>query len=176
MKTIVVYSSQTGFTQKYAEWLSKELNADIMTVKEALKKEDSFFDQYDAVIYGGWVSVEKINKVDWFTKHILNWKNKKLALFCVGSSPANFSGVKNLLDKALTDEQKQYAKAFYCEGGLAYEKMSFGTRMLMKTYVAMLKSKKGNSEIDNERAEYISHSFDGTDPKYIKPIVAYING
>ena len=176
MKTIVVYSSQTGFTQKYAEWLAKELNADTMTIKEAFKKGDSFFDQYDAVIYGGWVSVEKIHKADWFTKHIAAWKNKKLAIFGVGSSPAGYSGVQALLDRSLTAEQKKYAKAFYCEGGFAYEKMSLGTRMLMKAYVAMLKNKKGNTKEETERAEYISHSFDSTDPKYIKPIVAYING
>ena len=35
MKTLVVYTSQTGFTQRYAEWLAEEMNADIINLKEA---------------------------------------------------------------------------------------------------------------------------------------------
>lgn len=29
MKTVVIYQSKTGFTKKYAEWISEELSADI---------------------------------------------------------------------------------------------------------------------------------------------------
>ncbi|MCR4928580.1 MAG: flavodoxin domain-containing protein, partial [Lachnospiraceae bacterium] len=54
MKTLVVYTSQTGFTQRYAEWLAEEMNADIINLKEAQKKEATFFDSYEAIIYGGW--------------------------------------------------------------------------------------------------------------------------
>ncbi len=40
MKTLVIYTSQTGFTKKYAQWLSDEMNADIFELKDAQKKED----------------------------------------------------------------------------------------------------------------------------------------
>ena len=35
MKTIIIYSSQTGFTEKYALWMAEELEADIVTLPEA---------------------------------------------------------------------------------------------------------------------------------------------
>ena len=38
MKTLVIYTSQTGFTKKYAEWISTRLNADMLTIQEAKKK------------------------------------------------------------------------------------------------------------------------------------------
>ena len=174
MKTIIVYSSQTGFTKRYAEWLAEKLNADIMTIKDARKKDDKYFEPYDAIIYGGWLAVEKIHKADWFTSRIEKWRNKKLAMFCVGASPAKYSGIDALLKKSLTEEQKKFAKVFYCEGGLNYEKMSIGSKMLMKTFAAMLNSKKDKTPDDIAMAEHVSKSGDYTDKKFIEPIAAYI--
>ncbi|MBP5377925.1 MAG: flavodoxin [Ruminococcus sp.] len=156
MRTIIVYSSQTGFTKKYAEWLAEKLSAEIMTFKDAHKKDDKFFEPYGDIIYGGWVAVEKIHKADWFTSRIAKWHNKKLAMFCVGASPAKYSGVDNLLNKSLTDEQKKFAKVFYCEGGINYEDMPLGSKMLMKTFAAMLNGKKDKSPDDIAMAEHVS--------------------
>lgn len=174
MKTLIVYSSQTGFTKRYAEWLAEKLSAEIMTFKDAHKKDDNYFDPYDAIIYGGWVAVEKIRNADWFTSRIAKWHSKRLAMFCVGASPAKYSGVVHLLDRSLTDEQKKFAKVFYCEGGLNYDKMPLSSKMLMKTFAAMLNGKKDKSPDDIAMAEHVSKSGDYTDRKYIEPIAAYI--
>ena len=39
MKTLIIYTSQTGFTKKYSEWIAERTKADILTLKEAQKKE-----------------------------------------------------------------------------------------------------------------------------------------
>ena len=44
MKTLVIYTSQTGFTKRYAEWISEELNADIYNLKDVKKKTNDFFE------------------------------------------------------------------------------------------------------------------------------------
>ncbi|MCR5601067.1 MAG: flavodoxin domain-containing protein [Ruminococcus sp.] len=175
MKTLIIYSSQTGFTKRYTEWLAEKLCAETMTVKEAHKKDDSYFKPYDAIIYGGWVAVEKIHKADWFLKRISKWEGKKLAIFGVGASPITYSGVDGLLKRALNDEQRKYVKAFYCEGGIDYSKMSMGSKVLMKTFVAMLKGKKNKTPDEKAMFEHISKSCDCSDPKYLEPIVDYIN-
>ena len=175
MKTIIVYSSQTGFTKKYSEWLAEKLGGETISVKEALKKDDKFFEGFDAIVYGGWVAVEKIHKLDWFTSRMDKWHDKKLAVFCTGASPATFSGITALLDRSLTNEQKKYAKAFYCPGGLDYSKMSLGSKMLMKTFAAMLKGKKNKTEDEAAMAEHVSASCDMTDKKYLEPIIEYLS-
>ena len=43
MKSLVIYTSQTGFTRKYAMWLADRLNADILDLKDAKKKEKDFY-------------------------------------------------------------------------------------------------------------------------------------
>ena len=47
MKTLVVYTSQTGFTQKYAQWIAERTGADLFDVKDVQKKDDSFFNGYE---------------------------------------------------------------------------------------------------------------------------------
>lgn len=48
MKTLVIYTSQTGFTKRYAEWISEEINADIYDLKDVKKKTNDFFETYEA--------------------------------------------------------------------------------------------------------------------------------
>ncbi len=66
MKTLIIYTSQTGFTKKYAQWLAGEMDADIFDLKDVRKKEESFFADYEAVVYAGWCMAGSIVKIKWF--------------------------------------------------------------------------------------------------------------
>ena len=61
MKIIIVYSSQTGFTKRYANWLAEELGADVITLADAKKRDSRYFDDADGIIYGGWAMGEMIS-------------------------------------------------------------------------------------------------------------------
>ena len=50
MKTVVIYKSRSGHTEKYATWLSEKLNADLF---EASQIKGLDFSRYDNIIYGG---------------------------------------------------------------------------------------------------------------------------
>ena len=49
MKTLIIYTSQTGFTKRYALWLAGKVDGDVLELKDAQKKENDFFDGYDAI-------------------------------------------------------------------------------------------------------------------------------
>ena len=40
MKTLICYTSQTGFTKKYSEWLKESLDADLFELKEVQKMRE----------------------------------------------------------------------------------------------------------------------------------------
>lgn len=174
MKALVVYTSQTGFTKKYAEWIAKRLQADLLDVRDAKKKKD--FDSYDAIIFGGWAMAGKVMQSKWFLGKAPAWKEKKLALFCVGASPKENPDVEVSLKKLLTDEQREYIRAFYCQGGLNYDKMKTPSKLAVKALVSMLNKKKDASEKEKDMAEMLSHSYDISDEKYIEPIMEYVLG
>lgn len=174
MKTLVVYTSQTGFTKKYAEWLGERMKADVLDLKDAQKKNTGFFDDYQAIVYGGWAVAGKLSKSKWYLGKAPSWKDKKLAVFCVGGSPNESPETKVALDNMLNDEQKKFIKAFYCQGGINYEKMSAGNRLTLKMFVGALKKKKNLSEKERTMVEMISSTYDISDKKYIEPIVEYL--
>lgn len=174
MKTIVIYTSRTGFTKRYAEWIAERTNGDILNLKDAKKKADSFFDRYDAIVYGGWCMAGKVVKSAWFLGKAPGWQGKRLAIVAVGCSPDGTPEVAEALKQLLTDEQRQYIKAFYCQGGINYERMSFPYRMAMKLFANSLKNKKNATAKEKEMGEFIAQNHDLADIRFIEPVVAYL--
>ena len=173
MKTIVIYTSQTGFTKRYAEWISESSGADCVEFKKAKKIKLS---DYDAIIFGSWFMAGGIKNLDWFKKQIpaLSSVEKKLFVFGVGGSPAESSEVSKALRRNFTDEEWNSVKAFYCPGGFNYEKMSGFSKFMMKMFTTMLANKKDASKAEKNMAQMISHSYDISDKKYIEPILAVL--
>ena len=66
MKSLIIYSSQTGFTKKYAEWLAESLECEAVDFDKVKTMTDEQFASYDTLIYGGWANAGKIVKADWF--------------------------------------------------------------------------------------------------------------
>lgn len=178
MKTLIVYTSQTGFTKRYAEWLAKSLKDRfvVMELKEAQKQPETFFDDFRAIAYGGWAMAGKVTKSKWFLDKATGWKDKRLAMFCVGGAPAESRNVEAALKSMLTEEQSKYIKAFYCPGGFNYERMSAASRFAMKIFIASIKKKKDSTDEERQMAELVSTSYDISDPKYIEPIAEYLEG
>ena len=176
MKTLVIYTSQTGFTKRYAEWISEELNADIYDLKDVKKKTNDFFETYEAIIYAGWCMAGMVVKVKWFFERAAYWKNKKLSIVAVGASPNDNPEVDEFLNNLLTDEQRPFIKAFYCQGGINYDKMKFSSRTAMKMFANSLKNNKNSSEDDRKKGEMISRSYDISDKRFIDQVVDYIRG
>ena len=172
MKTAVIYTSQTGFTKRYADWIAEKTQAEIIDLSEAQKKDASFFDSYDAVIYASWFMAGKVVKSKWFFDKAESWKDKKLAVIAVGASPNESREVPVAMNNLLTIEQSKYIKAFYCQGGLNYEKMKLPSKLALKMFVGALKKSKDPKQ--REQGDFLDHSYDISDIKFIDPVIAYL--
>lgn len=172
MKTAVIYTSQTGFTKRYAEWIAEQSGADCLEIAEAKKQN---LDEYDAIIYGGWACAGGISKLHWFKGNISRWQGKKLIAFCVGGSPLENPEVEQALKNNFSEEELKQVSVFYCPGGFNYEKMSTGSKLMMKMFLKTLKAKKDKTEEEEIMVKMISSSYDISDKKYIEPILACLN-
>ncbi len=171
MKTIIIYHSQTGFTKRYAEWIAEEVHAECVPF-EQIKKYS--LEDYDTIVFGGWACAGGISKLAWFKSNMSKWDGKKLVAFCVGGSPMENPEVEQALNHNFNEEEQKKVRVFYCPGGMNYEKMSSGSKLLMKMFVASLKAKKNPREEDKIMIKMISASYDISDKKYIEPIITYI--
>ena len=173
MKSIVIYNSQTGFTKKYVDWITEAAACEAVPLKKAGRVKLA---EYDAVIFGSWCMAESIAKVAWFKKQIpaLAAAGKKLFVFLVGASPSEAPEVQAALRRNFTDDEWSKIQAFYCPGGLNYEKMGWGSRTMLKMFVKMLSNKKDITQKELAQVQRLSKSYDISDKKYIEPIVAAI--
>ena len=176
MKTLIIYTSQTGFTKRYAEWISQGLNGEMMELKDAKKMDDSFFASFDAILYGGWTMGGKVVNADWFLLRAKEWRDKRLAIFVVGASPRANPDVDAFLETFLSEEQKEYIGLFYCQGGISYERMNLASKLMMKSFSTMLLKKKDATEKEREVGKYLSHSYDIAEKQYADDVVDYIFG
>lgn len=78
MKTLIIYTSQTGFTKRYAEWLAERMSGDLLDLRDAKKKSADYFEDYDAICYGGWAMAGNLVKGKWFLEKAVNWQDKLL--------------------------------------------------------------------------------------------------
>lgn len=173
MKTIVIYTSQTGFTKRYAQWIAEASGADCLTLSAAKKKN---LDAYETIIFGGWACAGGISGLGWFKSNMDRWADKKLIAFCVGASPMDSPEIESALRRNFTEAERERISVFYCPGGLNYEKMPAPSRLLMKMFIRTLKAKKDKTETDRDMIRMMSESYDISDRKYIEPILKLISG
>lgn len=134
MKALVTYQSKTGFTKKYAEWISQELSCDMKAVSE-VKPED--IKACDVVIHGGWIMANMVSGLD----KIRSMKPAKLVVFGVGLSP------KGENDKQIVEVNKLCdTPFFYMEGGTNPAKMGFFSKLIIKTVTKKTPEYKDNTD------------------------------
>lgn len=139
MKTLVIYSSKTGFVRKYAEWIAEELRADLFPVERTHK---SIFRSYDTIIYGGGLYAGGIKGIGLIKKSLSDLEGKKVIVFASGASPWSEKVLNEVRDKNFTAEEQKKIKFFYLRGGFDLTKLGFFDRLLMKLLKIKIMSKK----------------------------------
>ena len=67
MRLLVVYTSKTCFTKRYAQWLAEDLSSDCFPLEQAARVD---FSGYDAVAFGSSVHAGGVRKLAWLKKRL----------------------------------------------------------------------------------------------------------
>lgn len=168
-KVLVIYYSKTGFTKKYAEWfiesLPVDMDCDLIPYKERKKIQ---FDQYNIILFGGGFHAGMINGLKWF-KTKASGKGKKIAVFATGAMPADAPDVEKTMRQNFTEKEWADIKTFYLPGGLCYENMGTGDKLMMSVFKAMLKK----TNADSQMQQTVAHSYDITNKEAVAPMVEW---
>jgi len=169
---LVTYKSITGFTKQYAKWIAEELDCTVMEWKDVSEKTIL---GYDTVIFGGRFhagSVDGLKKAkEIFTKSTA----AKLIVFATGATPRTATEmIEGAWKNNLTSDELKKLPHFYMQGGLRYDKMPFGDKLMMKVFAAMVKRKKEKSEYEMAMAQTLGNSYDFSSKEYIKPLISYV--
>lgn len=170
-KVAVVYRSKSGYTEKYAKWIAKAVDADLLK-GEKTKIDDLM--KYDTIVYGGGLYAVGINGLNLITKNYDLLKNKKLIVFGLGASPARQEICEEVKTRNLTEEQQETIDFFLLRGGFDKRKLTRIDRILMQIMKINLKRKKNPTPDERGMLNAYEHPVDFTNEKYIEPILAKI--
>ena len=170
MKIIVIYTSGTGFTERYARWIAEELGCEAVPLKSA---GPALLQQYDGVIYGGWVMAGKISGLDKLKK-MKAMRGKRLAVFAVGATPADSEEVIGwICAQNLTEGEQAVVPFFYFEGGFNFDRMGFVKRKMINMMRSSLQKRPELSSSDVQMMRRMKGNYDGSSREFIEPLVSW---
>lgn len=155
---LVIYSSRTGFTQRYAEWIAEELDGTCISIKEYKKHPAK---HYDLLLCGGGVYGNEIADIRWFKKTISKNIAAQVLFFATGIRPATPKTVRILKNYNFAGELAP--SLCYFQGGLALDKLKPRQRAMLSLFRRMLSQRKEPSEADLEVLQLLHASGDYTD-------------
>ncbi|MHB8075598.1 flavodoxin domain-containing protein [Desulfosporosinus fructosivorans] len=175
MKTVVIYKSKTGFTKKYAEWISEELSADLF---EGSKVTTNMLTAYDTVIYGGGLYAVGISGVKLITKNLDKLKDKKVVVFATGASPCREEAVNEVRYMNFNSIEQKHIQFFYLRGGFDYSKLKPIYKVLMTLLkwkiIWKIKRKKELTHDERGMLETYEKPADFTRKYKINEIITYV--
>ena len=84
MKALIIYKSKTGFTKWYAEFIAKEMDGNLMDLKEVTTE---IMSGYDVVVYGGGLYAGMINGYKKAKEMFEKSSANRFILFATGGTP-----------------------------------------------------------------------------------------
>ena len=163
----IVYTSNTGFTERYAKLLSEKTGLPVYTLKQA-KKE---LPEGEAVVYLGWLMAGGVKGLGAAKK-----KFDVKACCAVGMAPAE--------TQKLDDMKKKNGWSgdgfFALQGGYDPENLHGINKMLLNmvtsSTIKKLSAKPDLTDADKEMIEGMKKGYDAVTPEALEPVIAFIAG
>lgn len=174
MKTIILYSSKTGYTENYAKWIAKALGCDIQRLADFDIKNLS---AYNTIVYGGGLYAGGINGFKKISPFLENANDKKLVLFATGASPMKSVDKSALISHNMSPTISDRVMFFYLRGGYDFNRLSFIDKILMTIFkfkIRFYSKKRALTADENGMLNAYNQPVDFTKEDHITPIVEHI--
>lgn len=142
-KTLVLYNSYSGFTEKYAQWISQELGCDCFSLKKTPLR---ILSSYQVIIFGGPLHATGIGGLKKLNRRPSLLKKKELFIFATGASPGDKKVLEQVMNKNLSSNQRELNRFYYFRGGYDHEKLPFPYKFIMGLMRNMI-NKKSSVEL-----------------------------
>lgn len=168
-KGIIVYHSKTGFTRRYASWLSEETGWPAISINEAARAP---FFAADVFVFGGGLHAGVLEGLAKARKLFGRSGAKRFVVFATGAMPeTETETIGEMWRRNFSEEELRHLSCFYLPGGLNYERMALGDRMMMRGFRFFLNRKKKQTPKEREFAKAIAHSYDLSSRKHLLPLL-----
>lgn len=163
MVSAIIYTSQTGFTQRYAELLSRDTALPVYNVADW----DFLPAEGTEVVYLGWLCAGGIKGLSRVQKRF-----QVKAVCAVGMSPENDP-------RAVAGHNRVECPLFCIQGGYAPEKLKGMDKLVMSVVTKLIvrtQAKKVKTAEEKAQLEQFSKGCDFVDEASLAPVLAWLRG
>lgn len=128
MKTIVLYQSKNGATKQYAEDIARGISCEVLPLKKFRWKR---IDEYDTIVFGGWVMGGQIQGLNDFLLHWDAMSEKNVLVFSVGMSFKTPQSRQQLIDSNVL--YPYHIRFYQFRGSFDYSKLGPIQKVLINT-------------------------------------------
>jgi|SRR5574344_1827161 len=170
MKTLVLYTSMTGSTEKYAHDIANAVGGEAFSLKTFSWRK---IDDYGIVIYGGWIMGGTIQGLNKFFQH---WdkslKNKNVIIFSVGMTIPTAEGRHLLIEQNLLD--LYHVRYYQVRGSFDINKLHFPYKFMINNSIKMAVNDPNASEDQKSLALVKDHPIEVYDNEKIEKILTVV--
>ena len=167
MNALILVSSETGYTRKYADWISEITG---FPVYESDVKSGIDFSEQDIIIFGSPIYGGELLGKKMLKKILKQTDTTKIICFATGIYPWSASYEKKLRKNVLENEEPDVS-FYYFTGGLDKEKLKSSRKTELFLYRMMMKRHPDREEKEAILLERTDHSGDYTDKEMLKPLL-----
>ena len=167
-KTLILYKSKYGSTQRYAQWIAEAVDGDLM---EASKADAGIYGGYDTIVFGGSLHAVGITGVKALTDHYDSIKDKKIIVFAVGCSPGYDKDLKKVWEANFTEEMRERIRFFYARGAFHFQKLKLVDKTMMRLLRMKIKRLKELSQDNKDLLASYDTPVNWTSRENIEPVI-----
>lgn len=145
MHPIVLYTSQYGHTQQYAQWIADALQCPLENIE---KGNFPALNGYDPIIFGSPVYIGKIKGLTHLTKHADMLSGKRILLFTSAATPVeDAEGYREMLATQYPAALMAHTQAFHLPGGIDPARLRLPHRLILRMVRSMVSSRKAPEDM-----------------------------
>ncbi len=164
-KVLVLYKSKTGFSERYARWISEDLQCDLTNLtdfnKESLK-------DYGLIVYGAGIYAGQIRGIGKIKRWMKDFPNKTWVVFATGATPSKERYEDLIFQSNFRNGEVRPTHFYYLIAGINYEKMSLIDRLLMSFFTFLTSRKNGRPRTGKQTSVDLSNRV------YIEELLRYV--
>ena len=170
MNIKLVYKSKSGFTKRYAEWIARETDCELIPLKRSNAASVSGCDIF---IYGSRVHAGRVDGLSKARELFVRSGAKHMIVFATGGMPNSaVDTLEEMWRNNLTADEMKEIPRFYMQAGICYEKLGPIDKAMMKMAASMMAKQADTNPTGQPMASALQGSYDISDRQFIAPLVA----
>lgn len=159
---VILYASQTGFTKRYAQWLSEETGLPCYPVEEA----KGTVPKGEEVLFCTWLCARKMQAL----KEVKHYQVKAILVVCMNTPSPAIAG-------ALRKEHKlpETLPVFMAQGGMDRSKLGTKHKMMLTAMTRVLEKVRHPSDEDKAMLDLLLYGGDWTNREQLEPMLRWFD-